>query len=655
MKKNLLGLSIGLLSLSAVAQTPRLSLYEEFTGENCGPCAQTNPALNVLLASPTTTPKMVAIKWQVPIPSAPSATWSLYKTDKAEIDWRAGAAPGGYGYSPPINSAPSSKIDGQEATVFGAASGHPGYLNSTVISTAQSYTSAFSITMTRAWDAIGSAVILTVNIQATAPFTAVGPLVFRTVMVEEHIAFATSPGSNGEKDFDDVVIKSFPSIQNGIPMASSWTVGQTQTFTLNCPIPAYTREKEQVAFVGFIQDDGNRKVAQAARAGKATLTNDAKAAGAKVPVTCAASINPEITVYNNGTSAITNLTITPSSDGVAGAVTIWSGNLAAGASTTILLNSIAAGTTPGPHLFSYNLTAMNGTDFNLNNNIGKVSYVVASGYQTTPVAEGFVMGAYPPVGFTVVNPDAGLGWSRSTQAGAYNIGTLQSTKYDFFNNPVVGDKDELFLPPMDLSGSLDPMMFFDIAYAQRSALSNDALDVLASDDCGATWTNVFSQQGAALTQIPAVNTAYVPNSSDPTEWRTELFYLPGFNKANVLVKFVATNGGNGNNLYLDNINLIQSEPSTVGLSKIDASAMSIGLYPNPTQGITNVKINSVKASGANISVSNMLGQVVLTKQVSLAEGANTVPLDLKEQAAGIYNVVITTGNGSVIKKLNLTK
>jgi len=127
------------ISLTAFSQTPRMSLYEEFTGETCPPCASTNPPLNLLLASPTNTPKIVAIKWQVPIPSAPSNTWSLYQTNKVEIDWRwKSVAAGGYGYVPAINSAPSGKIDGEAPTVFGAASAHPANLNNTVISTAQS-------------------------------------------------------------------------------------------------------------------------------------------------------------------------------------------------------------------------------------------------------------------------------------------------------------------------------------------------------------------------------------------------------------------------------------------------------------------------------------------------------------------------------------
>ena len=130
MKKITLSFSLLISSLTVFSQTPRLSLYEELTGENCPPCASTNPGLNLILASPTNTPKIVAIKWQAPIPSAPSNTWSLYQTNKVEIDWRwKTLASGGYGYTPAINSAPSSKIDGQEASVFGASSGHPANLN----------------------------------------------------------------------------------------------------------------------------------------------------------------------------------------------------------------------------------------------------------------------------------------------------------------------------------------------------------------------------------------------------------------------------------------------------------------------------------------------------------------------------------------------
>lgn len=638
--------------LSVYAQTPRLSLYEEFTGETCPPCASTNPGLNALLASPTNTPKIVAIKWQVPIPSAPSNTWSLYQTNKIEIDWRwRSLASGGYGYNPAISSAPSSKIDGREASVFGAASGHPANLNSNVIATAQSFTSAFAVTMNRAWDVSGTAINLTVNITASANFTATGNLVFRTVMVERLIQFSVQPGTNGEKIFEDVAIKSFPTLQSGVAMSGTWTTGQTQTFTLSCAIPSYVRKRSEIAFVGFIQDDGNQRVAQAVRADKQALPDDAQAVAAKVEVACTSTMAPQVTIKNGGLNAITAMTITPYVDGVAGPVTSWSGNLAAGASSVITLNSLTAPSTSGTHTFSYNVTAMNAVDVDPTNNTSKVNFVVATSFQGSPVAEGFTATAFPPTGFTYVNPNAGPGWSKFNAAGGFNL-TTNSAKYDFFTNSVVGDQDELFLPPMDLTGTAAPMLSFDIAYAQRNSTSNDKLEIFVSNNCGSTWTSVFSQAGPLMTIMQPQTSAYVPNPSDPADWRTESVNLTNFNTNGVIVKFVTTSD-NGNNLYLDNINLVQTEPT--GLNKLTAAPVSVNIFPNPSNGLTTLQVNANHSGTAKITLVSVVGQLVYSKEVSLAAGENTIQIDAKDFAAGVYSVMVDSGNGTVVKKLTVTK
>jgi hypothetical protein len=644
MKKKLLTLTFSLFAIIVIAQTPRLSLYEEFTGENCPPCASTNPGLNAILSSPNNTPNIVAIKWQVPIPSAPSNTWSLYQTNKVEINWRAS----NYGYG--INSAPSGRIDGQSQTVFGAPSEHAAYISDGIIATAQSYTSAFLVTMNRAWDATCSSVNLTVNITASANFTATGALVFRTVMIERLIKFSVSPGTNGEKTFEDVAIKSFPSIQNGVAMASTWTTGQSQTFTLNCPIPSYTRKKEEIAFVGFIQDDGDRKVAQAALADRQALTNDAVAIEAKVPVTCNNVIFPEVVVMNKGLNSITDLTITPYADGVAGALTTWSGNLAANTAATIPLNSIFTSTTSGSHTFSYNITAMNATDFNLTNNSAKVVFLVAGNYQLAPVVEGFDLSAYPPAGWTLINPNnGGATWTRNTITGGYGL-SYESTKYDFLNNKVIGDQDELFLPPANLSGLNNPILSFDVAYAQSTSTSDDKLEVLVSDDCGATWFNAYTSSGTTgltLLSLPVTN-PYVPGDND---WNSVSIALPNYNKPNVLVKFVTTND-NGNNLYLDNINLSQSKPT--GISSLNNAHVEVVLYPNPANGIANLRINTNASFNANLSLINVLDQTVFSKQVILNVGTNSIQLDVAELAQGVYSVVIDSKGGTTVKKLMVT-
>lgn len=681
MKKQLL-MGLMIAGMGLVAQTPRLSLFEEFTGETCPPCAATNPGLNIILASPTNTPKVVAIKWQVPIPSVPTPTWSLYKTNQAEIDWRYSS--GGYGYpsqwtsgtaiTSGINAAPTGLFDGQHQWNFGAPTDHPADVTNAVIASAQSYTSAFSITMARAWDNTYSSVNLTVNIVASANFTATGALIFRTVMIEKEIHFATQPGTNGEKDFEDVAIKSFPTLQGGTAMVSNWIVGQTQTFTLNCPIPAYARDKSQIAFVGFIQDDGNRKVAQAGRAGTDPLANDAKAVSINIPLTCSNSAIPQITVKNNGTNAITGFGITPYVNGVAGTVFNWAGNLAAGASTTFPLNAINV--INGSNTFSFNISSVVGTDNNLANNGASTSFIGVINYQATPVAEGFVAATFPPTNWSTYNNYAGTTWIRVTSAGAAPTPS-NATKLDFYTGVPNQSVNELVLPPVSFTSA--PIISFDVAYSQYASGDNDKLEVLVSNNCGANWTTIYSKSGTSLSTTGGtfITAAFTPTNS--AQWRNEVAPFPAGFTNNLLVKFVGTSDY-GNNLYLDNINLKQCTPQTIAVSStktvickgesttisatgatsiswsnnatgasivvsptvtttytatsadltgcgnksaftvtvstcqgIAANGINIGsvnLYPNPTSGVTNLTIELVQNETVSISVLNSVGQEV---------------------------------------------
>jgi hypothetical protein len=654
MKKQLLAIIFLASGMSLLAQTPRLSLVEEFTGETCPPCAANNPAFNNLLALPTNTSKVVPLKWQVPIPSAPSATWSLYQTNKVEIDWRWQT----YGYG--INSAPSVRIDGQMPTVFGAAGQNITQMNSTVFSTAQSFTSAFSVTLNRSWDPTYSTITVTVDIAATASFTPVGNLVFRLVMTEDKIQFATQPGTNGETKFEHVAIRSFPSLQNGTPLtAGTWTNGQTQQMVITCQVPTYVRDKGEIAFVGFIQDDGNRQVAQAVRSSKQPFPNDAKAMSAYVGsyFTCGNSAAPSVVVLNNGSNAITNLTVTPTVDGIIAPATTWSGNLAVGATFTLPLNTVST-SIGGGHSYNLNITGVSGTDFNLSNNLTNTSFYTATNYTSTPVAEGFTTAAFPPTRWGFFNANNGASWSRFTGAGGYALSN-NSAKYDFYSNSVSGDADDLFLPPMDLSGQTTPLLTFDRAYRQYAltgANANDKLEVFISDDCGVTWTSAYSKSGASLATVAgALTSAFVPSIA--AQWKTDTVSLASYNWGTILVKFTATSSF-GNNLYIDNVNLRQLDPPIVlpnAINDLKNNNVNLSIFPNPTNGETNLRIESNGSTAAKITVLNILGQDVYSVPVNLNAGINTILINAADFAPGVYNVLIDSKNGTAASKLNVTK
>jgi hypothetical protein len=638
MKKSLLVVTMILAGMTAFSQTTRMSLFEEFTGETCPPCASTNPGLNVTLNANAS--KVLAIKWQVPIPTAPTNTWSLYQTNAAEANARLGY------YS--VNSAPQGRMDGQSLTVFGASSDHAVNCSASLINTAQAITSPFSISMVRAWDATCSSVNLTVTIQASAAFSTASALNLKTVMVERLIQFSVQPGTNGEKNFENAAIKSFPTL-SGMSIGNNWTVGQTQTFTLNCPIPAYTRNKSEIALICFIQNEANKNVLQAAMADKVAIPTDALTAlDAKVDVTCASTISPQIIIKNNGANPITAFTVTPYTDGIAGSTTQWTGNLAVGATNTLALNATAAPANSGVHTFSYTLVMAN--PYNFFNVSNKVNFLVATNSQIGVINEDFALATFPPPNWTRVNSNNGPTFSRVVNTGAFaNANDFGAVKFDFYTNTAIGDEDELYLPPTNLDGSGIPVLKFDIAKAQRNS-ENDKLDILVSSNCGATWTNVYSKAGSVLATTGITTAAF--NALQSSDWISETIALSGFALPNVLVKFKVTND-NGNNLYLDNINLSQPNPSGIASNNLDNTNISI--FPNPAANETTLTISSDVSGTATIKVINAIGQEVYLKQVNVNPGSTNARIDTKDLANGVYFLLVESGKNSSTKKLIISK
>lgn len=636
---------LGFLAITTIgfAQSPRMSLYEEFTGENCPPCAGTNPGLDVKLNANLN--NTIPLKWQVAIPSAPSSLTSLYQQNKLEIDARDNY------YS--ISSAPSCRQDGKSATVFGATSDHPGYTTATILNAAAAVTSPFTIALTRSWDPTFSTITCSVTLTATGNYTTTGTnLKFRLVMTEKAVTYATAPGTNGEKDFHWVARKSFPDLANGTAMANTWTVGQTQTFTVACVLPSYIWDKSQVEMVGFIQDDANKNVLQAALGAAAPLTNDAAstAVAGLSAVSCASSLTPQVAVKNNGSNAITSMNLNPYINGVAnGAPFLWTGSLAAGATTTVTMNAVTS-LSSGSNTFSVNITNVNGgTDNNNANNSVSSKFITIGTYGPAPITQDFQTTTFPPTNWALVNPDGGADtWSRVTTTGGFGASTA-STRYFSYNIPA-GDKDELYFPPMNLSTISTPSLQFDVAYAgyTSSAPENDQLDVMVSTNCGATWTTVYSKAGTTLSTAPTTTANFVPTAA---QWRKETIGLSAYaNAPAVLVKFVATSDY-GNNMFVDNVNLSAS----VGVYEVDKNVTSIDLYPNPAINETTIKIAMNEQSSAVVTILNTMGQVVYQSTNTLNIGVNSVNIDTKNLASGVYNVIITTQNGGVTKKLSIAK
>lgn len=660
-----LTLLLAFLAVNYLNAQTRVSLLEEFTGENCPPCAAYNPALDALLAQPANVSKIIAIKWQVPIPSSPFSSNSLYITNKAEIDWRyQGVSSGGYGYQAMytpthtpfdgILNAPTCFIDGKNQWAFGATSDHPYYLRNAVINTAAAVPTPFSLNMATAWNGNFSNCVVTVTVVSSAAFTSVGNLKFRLCLVERYIEFPNPPGTNGETIFRDAVRQSYPTTiagsavtGMGTSLPSSWTAGQQQVLTISCAIPNYVTDLSQMAFVGFVQDDGDKQVYQTARTSQPSIPNDAQAGTIHIPqVMCSSSMQPSITVKNNGPVAITALTITPELDGVAGTNVNWTGNLAPGGSVLVPMNSMNA--TAGTHTYQCTIVGVSGGDIIAQNNTSKWAFVNASSYSSVPPVQGFESPVFPPPNWYLNNPVDPTSFRLSSLTGGFSQ-SPRSMEYPLYIS-MPGQNDEIFMEPTDISTLTNPEISFDLAYQQNPG-SKDSLYVFVSSDCGSSWTMIYGNGGSSMATAP------LPNNSNftpmGTEWITITSPLAN-TSSQVIIKFrMKTDGGNG--LFLDNINLKSGNGVPTGINTLGQNAWKVNVYPNPVSSIAYLSLNAEDSGFLLLELENSLGQLVYSKKEKLSVGDNTASIDCKDLPEGIYLLKMESGEKMAVKKLMISK
>ncbi len=348
------------------------------------------------------------------------------------------------------------------------------------------------------------------------------------------------------------------------------------------------------------------------------------------------------------------MTVNPYVDGIPATPVVWQGNLNPAVTTSVVLNS----TTPsvGFHTYSVNISNVMGVgmsggsgDYNPQNNNKATEFSIINSYASPPIAETFSTTSFPPPGWFKFNPDGGaVTWDYEPSTGGYG-NSAGCAKYNFLWNTNKGDMDDLYLPPMNFSNISNPVMTFDYAYAQyMQNINNDIVEIRVSTNCGVNWTTVYMKQGNSFATAPANYNNWLPLS---TEWKTENVNLSAFaGQSNVLVKFTITND-RGNCLYLDNVNIA----NLLGVAVDNETFNTLELFPNPAQSETNLRINSKTNDNGSFRIMNSIGQIVVTKEVELKEGYNTVNLDLNDLSSGYYTIIWDHKQGSVTKKLIISK
>lgn len=250
--------------------------------------------------------------------------------------------------------------------------------------------------------------------------------------------------------------------------------------------------------------------------------------------------------------------------------------------------------------FKFVIQQVNGlADENPDNDIKSVTLNVPL-KSSLPFTENFENNTYQG---EIFNPDQQYGWELVTANDGNNDNkALLLECYNYEGN--LGDKDFYFTPVFALSEDLKPVLEFSFAYAEYSGGSLEGLEVKISKDCGLTYKDediLFKKFGENLASAQTVGDAFVP--SGRLEWKNIQLDLSDYaGSDNLRISFAGINDY-GNNLYLDNIKIVENDSYTNDLQLVEIDIPPVSCTPTitPEVKVINKGISAIHNFDINLA------------------------------------------------------
>lgn len=376
---------------------------------------------------------------------------------------------------------------------------------------------------------------------------------------------------------------------------------------------------------------------------------------------CPGTIIPKIRIGNNGSDAITSLTAGLLVNGVATTpvnVTIPSQGLAFGTTTIVSFPSLAV--TTGNYVlkfYTYNVNGIAVDEVPSNDTI--TTFLQVSDGIALPALEDFETLPFPSNTWSLFNPDGDATWSRFSPGNNSSAAMF----IDNYSKNNIGLKDELRTPKFLVSAADSIIISFDLAHKNYPGLS-DQLSVLISDNCGASWTTVYTKSGDNLSTAGSTTLRY--STPVATDWKAQKITIGGaiLSAGKIIIAF-QNKGDYGNNIFIDNILIYRQKKLDIAASSIVSpgdpecsqviNAPQIMVTNNGVQTVTGFKVGYILNNAPAVYKSftqNILpgtSDTVALNPIKVIRGSNNFKVFTADPFSAIATGDENTANDTISK------
>lgn len=242
-----------------------------------------------------------------------------------------------------------------------------------------------------------------------------------------------------------------------------------------------------------------------------------------------------------------------------------------------------------------------------------------------PYTEGFEI-AVPPVCWSMLDEDGdGFNWEQTGSTSATTHGgdfAAMSASWDATDEALTPD-NYLITPQFEISADNLELSFWVAAQDPTYPAEYYAVMVSTTDTNPASFTEIYN------------------NTLSSDEWSEVVLPLAAYNGENIYIAFRHYNVTDQFQMKIDDFKIDFATSLEANITE------TVNVYPNPTTGLVNIS----NVNDANISVINMLGQVVY----STVATSNVLTIDASSWKQGTYLVRIVNNEEVNVIKLDLVK